>query len=260
MYNVKLIEYPNESAQIRIYDTCIGIDSADTRVQAEFEVEPFTHKKVRVVDEFRETDKEESLRRSLAHTKSMISKYARCNYWEWFVTFTYDKTKTDRTDFKECMAKVRNWLKNARRKAPNLAYLVVPELHADKESWHCHLLLSNIGELEFVKSGRRKKYKDIYNVAGWSWGFSTATQIEDTKRVSKYILKYITKDAHALQKGAHRYYVSQNLELPEEKVFLIPENEQSEFLKELIDSLGLEITWDKTKQNDYTSVRYIELE
>ena len=262
MYNIRLIEYANGTAQLRVYDTCVGIDSSDSRKDKnELDcIEPFTNTKVKEVNDFFEKDPERSMRNSLARTKSKISSYARSNLWEWFVTFTFSGEVVDRTDFHLCMKKTRIWLNNARRKAPKLKYLCVPELHSDKESWHIHLLLSDIGDLEFKKSGRRKKYKDIYNVPQWKYGFSTATKIDSSISVSKYVLKYITKDAHILQKGSHRYYVSNNLHLPKESSFFIAPEEQEDFLITLIASLGLEVVWQKKKKNEYTSVEYIELE
>lgn len=243
MYNIKLIEYPNNTAQLRVYKTVVGVPQENTSSKKR-----------------KEKDTEESQKRSIAHTKSMISTYARCNTWEWFVTLTFSPELTDRTDFKKCMQRVRNFLKNSRRKAKNLKYLVVPELHSDKESWHAHILLSNTGDLTFLKSGKKKHYKEIYNVPGWKYGFSTATKIEDTRKVSKYILKYITKDAHVLQKHSNRYYVSKNLDLPKETNFLVPGTDTDIFSEILIDSLGMDITWEKTKSNSYTSIKYIELE
>ena len=51
MYNLKIIEYPNGSAQIRIYSKIIGLGGGDPPEQ-QWEIEPFTHTKVRVIDDF----------------------------------------------------------------------------------------------------------------------------------------------------------------------------------------------------------------
>ena len=110
MYNLKIIEYPNGSAQIRLYSQPIGIEHEET--SQVWDYEPFTKKKARVVDDLKD-DSEENKLKSLARTKSMIGTYARCACWEWFVTLTYDGRKVDRTDFKECMKRLVNGFRTA---------------------------------------------------------------------------------------------------------------------------------------------------
>lgn len=257
MYNLKIIEYPNGSAQIRIYSEIIGLGGGDPPEQ-QWEIEPFTHTKVRAMDNFDRI--EENKLKSLSRTKNMISEYARCASWEWFVTLTFSAEKTTRTDFKECMRKTRNWLQNVRkRKAKDLKYLVVPELHADGVSWHVHMLLSDIGSMAFIDSGRKKSGQVIYNIPGWRWGFSTATKVRDIYRIQKYIVKYMTKECHALAVGAHRYYVSNNLPEPVKTVMCIKPEEQDETIKTICDSLGKEIVFQFQYQG-YIDTLYIELQ
>lgn len=225
----------------------------------EWEVEPFTGKKVRSVEEFTD-NAEENRRKSLARTKAMIGMYARSAAWEWFVTLTFAPNKADRENFGECMGKARNWFQNARKRlAPDLQYLVVPELHADGKSWHVHALLSATGNMEFVDSGRKKNGQDIYNLSGWSCGFSTATKVRDIYRVQKYILKYITKECHAMAAGAHRYYVSNNLPMPKESVFCVEPGEQERVIKEIADSLGVEVSYRSGPKGNYVTVEYLDL-
>ena len=70
---------------------------------------------------------------SLKRTKNTIYNIARSHEWKWFVTFTFNREKTDASDFDGVMKKMSVNLRNTKqRKCPNLKYIVVPELHADK--------------------------------------------------------------------------------------------------------------------------------
>lgn len=260
IYNLKILEYPNGSAQIRIYHDPVGYDGS--KEPKEFEIEPFTGKKIlRTVNSFDELiiNSLNNREKSLARTRAKINTYARCMHWEWFCTFTYSPEKNDRTDFSECMAKLRNWLQNVRkRNSPELAYVCVPELHSDMVTWHGHLLLSNTGNLQFTDSGRRASGQIIYNVPGWRWGFSTATKVLDTYRIQKYICKYLTKECHLMSKGAHRYYVSNNLPAPKESVMCVEPAEQENTVQQIAESLGMEISY-RSEVKGYIDVTYIEL-
>ena len=260
IYNCKIIEYPNGSAQIRLYSN--PIDTASEKPKGkEWDLEPFTGTKVREVKEISSIDSDINRKKSLARTKSKISTYARCAVWEYFVTLTFDPKRTERGNFKECMRKTRNWLHNMRKRfAADLQYLVVPELHADGVSWHIHALFSNVGNMIFVDSGRKKSGQIIYNLAGWRWGFSTATKVRDVFRIQKYITKYMTKECHALASGAHRYYVSQNLSAPKISTMLVDSMEQEELINQITESLGMKISYRSKPTGDYVKVTYVELQ
>lgn len=248
MYEIQSIVYPNGSAQIRIYNKLIPPEG-NKHTSGSNQIKCITEQK------------EKNLERSLRHTKAKISEYARCAVWEWFCTFTFSP-EIDRTDFRLCMKKLRDYLQNVRRDyAPDLMYLVVPELHADKKNWHAHLLLAQTGKLTFTDSGRKKEGKTIYNIPRWKYGFSTATKIRDIYRVQKYIVKYMSKECYKFATGAHRFYRSNNLPQPLIKKCILPDNPEiidnkvQEFLKELN---ATEIYRNEYKK-DYIEVTYIEL-
>lgn len=157
---------------------------------------------------------------------------------------------------------MRTWLKNTRdRKAENLQYLAVPELHKDMESWHFHVLLANTGDLEFSESGIVQKEKKVFNMPGWTLGFSTATKVQDTYRVQKYITKYMTKECHVMSKGDHRYFVSQNLPKPKKSIFVVGKGEEMNMIHELADRLQSEVVWIwHSRPGSYVDVTYVELQ
>lgn len=259
MYNIKIIEYPAGGGQIRLFDCPVGIVSKKDIL--EYEIEPFSGQEVRVIRGNIEDNTEDNLKKSLARTRGKIGMYARCVVWEWFATLTFDPKRSNRKDFRECMKKLRNWLHNVRKRyAPELKYLAVPELHADGIAWHVHLLMADTGGLPFSDSKRRSSGQKVYNISGWRWGFSTATKVRDTYRVSRYITKYMTKDCHALAVGAHRYYTSQNLPTPNIITMLVSQKELDSTTEIIVDSLGYNIVKESEVVNDYATVRYIDLQ
>lgn len=286
-YNVKMINYPNGSTQIRKYSKPLQAKQNKASYEKftiqeewtmqkggsvwkdniEYVMNPFDGSFVPNT-EFDKTDIEKSnsdsdIYHSLNRTKNKIYSYARCVKWEWFVTFTFSPDKVDRFDFDECSRLVRRWLNNQRRNAPDLQYIVVPEQHKNG-AWHFHGLLANIGKMKFIDSGVKDKGKTIFNMSKWSNGFTTATVVKDVYRVSKYIGKYITKELCELTRGKQRYFVSQNIPDPKEALFLIDENMEDfkVFLDVLTDSLGCEIIHVSTSKNDSTfvGVDYYELQ
>lgn len=155
---------------------------------------------------------------SIKQTKNRIYDIARSNTWEWFITLTFDRKQTDSSDYDTVVKELTRFLTNLQQwQCPNLKYLIVPELHADGEHYHFHGLLANCDGINFSYSGKndRKSKKPIYNILNWKLGFTTATKVEDTQRVSSYITKYITKECVAVLKNKKRYYTSHNVNRPQ---------------------------------------------
>lgn len=76
-------------------------------------------------------------------------------------------------------------------------------------------------------SGIKKNGKKIYNVNSktFRYGFTTVSKIENTQKVSSYIIKYITKEMITATKGKHRYLCSRNLETAEVENIMIDDVE-----------------------------------
>lgn len=142
---------------------------------------------------------------------------SRSNNWEWFVTFTFNPKRYDSTDYDVITKMLKRFIDNARKNyAPDLVYLIVPELHADGQKFHFHGLLAKTGNMRFIPSGRLDgEGNDIYNLPGWIYGFSTASRVKDSVRVSAYIIKYITKDCIQRTKNKRQYYASRNIRKPD---------------------------------------------
>lgn len=227
---------------------------------AEYCYNPFTEKIQRVYtveDEIAEKKKKlDNLSRSFRRTRSALYMYARQCVWEYFITLTYSPDKIEnRYDFSLCMKKVHYWIDNCRRrKANELLFLLVPEQHKDG-AWHVHGLLCNTTGLTFTDSGKRYDGKIVYNLDDWKLGFSTATKVTDTYKVSNYITKDITKDLCAITPGKQRYFVSKSILKPKTFTALIDPDEVGSFIQEVADSYGADLEYQKDVSG-YLDVNY----
>ena len=208
-YNARLYDYPT-GQHVTLYNNAVQVGIKNKKLTKAYQ------------NENRTTDEENHcIKVSLSKTKNTIYNIARSNEWKWFITLTLNPEKVDRSSYDECTKKLQNFLDNLRRRyCPNLKYLIVPELHKDKTNYHFHGLLACCDELEFLFSGKfDNSGKPIFNILQWSYGFTTATLVEDTSRASSYITKYVTKETEQYLKNKHRYYTNRNtLRTPAEKL------------------------------------------
>lgn len=253
-YNYKVYDYGNGEMQIRMYEKPIKGGGAPKKktssmkddISLSFEdlETEFENGNIDIVDimnfiESDNRDKGRSLSSATNRAKNKVYEYARANNWEWFVTWTFNPDKVDSTDYDLVTQKLSQWLKRMKRDfAPDLKYIVVPELHSDGKKYHFHALMSNTGRMRLDYSGLNcvgnYKFestedsgngKPIYNLGNYKYGWTTVTQVEDTHKVSFYISKYITKTLCALTKGKRRYWASKNLKTPIVTKILMSEDE-----------------------------------
>lgn len=173
-----------------------------------------------------------NLSRSQRRARSAVFDLALSTPFTHFATFTLDARRVDRYDPEEVLRHLRYWLDNAVRRR-GLVYVLVPELHKDG-ALHFHGLVN--GALELIDSGtvippeggkpRRPRSAaqraswltsggaTVYNVPGWTWGFSTAIELHgDRRRAVGYVCKYITKSAEKI--GGRWYYSGGELRRPD---------------------------------------------
>lgn len=131
---------------------------------------------------------------------------ARSNEFDYFMTLTLSPDKVNRYDYDkcaECIYDFTHWM--AKR---GFRWIIVPEQHKDG-AYHFHGLVR--GDLPLTH------HKDeVYNIANFEYGYTTATKIKDRVRVSTYIAKYLTKEI-VVPKGRKRYWASRSLERPVEE-------------------------------------------
>lgn len=204
---------------------------------------------------------EKSMRTSMNRSKKKIIDYGRSNVWHWFFTFTFKESDCfSREDYDACRKKVCEWFKNVRKRlCKNIKYLIIPEQHEDGKCWHFHALVANCDELTFKKAINNQEFRKhtkgklkgqllldkkgqpipnkyyrtflrvrypygdfVYNISNFESGFTTATQVRDTRKAVSYIIKYVTKDLSEITFGKRRYLPSNNLDLPETYKAIIP--------------------------------------
>lgn len=223
-YNYKTLHYPDGTVEHRIYQGTVfdeqtgkagrkrervrWLKKADESGNAYYEDADFPGT-VRDGESIRH-----SMNASRNRSKNMIIEYARANEWEWFVTFTFNPELVDSFDYEQCYKKLHKWLNHIQeRKAQDIKYLGVPEQHKSGR-WHFHVLIGECNGLDLTNALELVKspISGVYNLNAWKYGFSTATAVKDTKRVSTYITKYITKELAERTQGMHRYIKSRNLD------------------------------------------------
>lgn len=266
-YNIKIKAFGNGEVEVCTYkqgvrqlsdpERAYEADERDARGKAHGEIaennltyNPFTDK-VEWLTEFESVEldeykKQHSLMSSLNRTRSALYDYSRQCKWEYFITLTFSPDKVDRYDFVACMSKACKWIMNQRnRNAPLLKYVLVPEQHKDG-AWHVHGVLCDTGRMVFVDSGKRCKGQVIYNLSGWKYGFSTATAVTNTYKVSAYIVKYITKELCAVTAGRQRYYVSKSIPKPEVITEFVDPKEMDSYIQTIADSFGADLEYQKS--------------
>lgn len=197
-YNVKFKDFGNGEMQVVTYERPINKKS-DIKKNGSKYRDDIEIKLVDLTEEYKDgnidfsdvlgfiesdnRDKSRSLTSSTNRAKNKVYDYARTNAWEWFVTWTFDPSKIDSTDYDVVTKKLSQWLKRMRKDfAPNLRYIVVPELHDGEKStvycevcgegykrprkkcpncgckeyrnaFHFHALMSNTGRMKLDYSG-----------------------------------------------------------------------------------------------------------
>lgn len=223
-YNCRLYDYP-DGQHVTFYKKTI---SRDKRTNIELEKGTDNNFKKTYKNEYRtEEDEKRCMEVSLSATKNRIYNIVRSNTWDWFFTLTFDRTRTDSSEYNLIVKRLNVFLNNIqKRKCPGMKYLIVPELHEDKTHYHFHGLFSNVDSLRFAYSGHDDKSGNpVYNVKDWTWGFTTATRIKDSARASSYITKYITKNNENVIKEKNRYYCSRNIDRAPAELFLKDEED-----------------------------------
>lgn len=234
-YNVKTLQYL-DSFHMRIYEKTINLDNKIPKKQRKPKQKtPDSICTQEMIDHSETSSKN--------RTVNMIYNIARSNKWEYMITLTIDPKKLDRTDYDLITNKLIIWLNNLKKRyAPDLVYLLVPELHSDGQSFHFHGFFSTVGNIPFEFSGKvcvgkyvydyvRKPYaQKIYNLPLWKYGWSHATIIRDSARASSYITKYVTKELTVILKNKHRYFASHNINKPHEQYFNIHWNTLEEIM------------------------------
>lgn len=157
--------------------------------------------------------------RSLRRTKQNIYEIARGSVWDLFITLTIAdcSVRFDLDKSKKYICKRLNNIKS--RYCKDLKYIIIFEKHPTSGAYHCHGLIKGIEGLTLNKAFNphtgeliTKNGKQVYNIKELDCvGFSSATYVEDNNKVTKYIIKYISKDLAFEFPNKKAYLCSQGL-------------------------------------------------
>lgn len=266
-YNVRLFTYLDGRQQARIYSKAITTGIVKEEVNAPPEPEEFDcpflpeGQKATLYKEPKtrtEQDIEHSRNVSMNRTVQKIYEIARSNRWEYFITLTFDPQKHNSKNYDYITGIMHDWLKDLKKNyAPDLIYLIVPELHLDGQKYHFHGLFANCGNIPFVDSGHYINGELIYNIGAYKFGWSDATKVKDTFRVSSYITKYITKDLCSVTMGKKRYWCSKNCNRPVIQSYHMTQEE----IDQIFEDCQNNIVFAKTAQLPFIgqNIKYIEM-
>lgn len=178
------------------------------------------------------TVNENKLDENISRARSRIFEYAYCNPWEYFVTFTLDKTKYDRYDLEKFQKDFSCFIKNMNRNnGLSIKYILIPETHKDG-AWHMHGFIMGlpVDQLRLFTLNEklpdyiREKLQSDQKVFEWmkyhkKFGFCDLEPIRNQEACAKYVTKYISKSlaADITELGAHLYYCSKGLKKSEIK-------------------------------------------
>ncbi len=152
---------------------------------------------------------------NLSRAVSTVYQLAVCNPWEYWCTLTLNPEKFDRHDMDNFIKVFSEFIHSLnRRRECKVKYLLIPETHKDG-AWHMHGFINGLLDSDLSPTGNKdyltwKKYHDKF-------GFMSFSKIRDPENVSKYCLKYMTKDnsRNVTKLGAHLYYSSHGLKRAE---------------------------------------------
>lgn len=168
---------------------------------------------------------------NIIRAKQRIFELAFCNPWDFFFTGTLNPKKYDRTDLNKFHKDFTQFIRDFNKfHNCNIKFLIVPELHTDRKSWHLHGFLYGL-DLLYLKqfqigdkmgkgiADKVLKGDIIYNWLAYSkkFGFCDLEPIRNHEAVSKYITKYINKELtqNVTELNAHLYYHSRGLSFAE---------------------------------------------
>jgi len=162
----------------------------------------------------------EKLLNNLIRAKTKVREYALCNNFEYFATFTLDKSKYDRYDLSKFIKDLGQFIRDYRKKyKANIQYILIPEKHQDG-AWHMHGLLMGIKKEHLINfdnipgAPKKLKNKGYYNFVLYQkkFGFNSFGEIKDRDKVANYITKYIIKDfGKDIEMNCKSYYCSRGL-------------------------------------------------
>lgn len=163
------------------------------------------------------------LKKRVKERKEKIIDISFSNDWKYFITLTFDTKNKDYFpngyNHLQAIELLKKWINNQKHKNKNMRYIIVSEFHKKSGNLHFHGLFNKVNwnlsesinphnNKPIIKNGCK-----IYNLLDYKLGFTTISEIKNSKKVSIYLSKYITKDLISLNNKKVFWY-SRNLYKP----------------------------------------------
>ena len=168
-------------------------------------------------EEIRERELE-NLDRSTRRSRKTVKNHVKNNPHTHFVNLTYDFNKYGTNEKR--FNRMKNWLKDMKRKHCKFDYCFVPEHHTEglsKGLIHWHGVM-NLEKFELIRATDPNTGKEIfdrygnevYNLKDWlTTGHTHVTPLRNKKKAANYLTKYITKNIESVVgKGKKKYWSS----------------------------------------------------
>lgn len=197
----------------------------------------------------------------IARARRRIFELAYCNPWAYFFTGTLSPDKQDRTDldgFRRAFADFARKLRYRREGYSAFRYLLVPELHADGQSWHVHGFLAGVPDADLHRfrlgdtmgayiAQKVRQGETVYDWLPYSrrFGFCDLEPVQSPEAAARYVTKYISKalDRSVSEVGKHLYYASQGLQ----GSTLVRKTDATSAVLDLLDACPETVSWDYGK-------------
>ena len=180
----------------------------------------------------------ENIDRSTRRSRKTVKNHVKNNPHTHFVNLTYDFNKYGTNEKR--FNRMKNWLKDMRKKHGKFDYCFVPEHHTEDISkglihWHG---VMNLEKFELIRATDPNTGKEIfdrygnevYNLKDWlTTGHTHVTPLRDKKKAANYLTKYITKDIESVVGKGQKKYWSSRGEKPAESY--LTEEEALQYLE-----------------------------
>ena len=178
----------------------------------------------------------ENIDRSTRRARKGVKNHVKNNPHTHFINFTYKPTYDNERRFK----RMKNWLKDMRKKHGKFDYCFVPEHHTkdlSKGLIHWHGVM-NLEKFELIRATDPNTGKEIfdrygnevYNLKDWlTTGHTHVTPLRNKKKAANYLTKYITKDIESVVGKGQKKYWSSRGEKPAESY--LTEEEALQYLE-----------------------------
>ena len=210
----------------------IDYDGHSAVLGSPYQYDPFDGDVVYMDKPDEDDDTYNSRLHNVSRLRSTVYDYAVSNKWEYFGTITLNGKYCPRDDISIAYKKLSKFLDNYKQRySSDFQYLILPELHADRKTWHFHGLFSSMGEdivsfrdCDVIPRKIAKKLAKGEDVYKWlsidkTFGFCSLISVYGSDvNCAKYMAKYIIKSAECLSDPIYKKFrflrTSSNLSKP----------------------------------------------